>query len=110
VFKNLYSQGKTPDAISLDHFINDKNLAVLAGGSVLDYIMNDVYPLEASSYAADTHLDILIDLERRRCLLREIESHNSAYIKKRNKVISNLLDTSKIIKDDEIESLLYTSK
>ena len=108
-FKELIAKGMTPDAIALDYFINDVNLAVLAKGSLLDYLVDDVFQMEASAFAAPIHIDILKDLANRRSLLNKVKEFNKNYIEHRDRIISNLLDTSIEINEEEINNFLFTS-
>lgn len=99
----------TPDAIALDYFVNDVNLAVLAKGSLLDYLVDDVFQMEVSAFAAPIHIDILKDLASRRSLLNKVKEFDKNYIEHRDRIISNLLDTSIEINEEEINNFLFTS-
>lgn len=102
-FKELVSKGYTPDAISLSHFMQDKNMNYLAGGDIVTYIIEEIYPLEASAYGASTHIKILQDLFKRRSYLNKIISFNNEYVKFRNETINEILNLEKDLDENKIK-------
>lgn len=105
-FKELTAQGYSPDALAIDHFVKDKNIYVLAGGNLCDYIVNTIFDMEITAYAAPLHIDILIDLEKRRSLLNQIKQYDTIYIAKRDALVKALRDTSSTIDETKIFNFL----
>lgn len=105
-FKELTDKGYSPDAIAIDHFVKDINICVLADGNICAYIVNDIFDREITARSAPLHIDILIDLEKRRSFLTNIKQYDTIYIAKRDALVKALRDTSSIIDEEQIFNFL----